>query len=321
MNVAVSVRNSSGTTIGTQNVPVAAFEQKSINNIFAGASATGYATLTVSGSGGVGVVASLIDNATNDPTTVVTAKAAPRTANGKVIIPGVVHSAGAGNTTWRSDVWLVNTSASPLIFTPVLQPGGGTPAVPGKPHTVAASAQATLPDVVLSEFGVTSGRGALLLDITSGDPSAVRVFSRTFNVDNGGGTFGQGIVPAQQDYEVVLGDPGLSLFGIARSRAFRTNLQIQETAGAAVTVQISGEGLTPGIGTTLASPVTNVSLSGYDLLQIGDILGLLGFPNDVANARLNLKVISGSGAISAYGSIIDAGTGDATTVPAFKLAR
>jgi hypothetical protein len=66
-------------------------------------------------------------------------------------------------------------------------------------------------------------------------------------------------------------------------------------------------------------PSTTVTLAGYDLLQFSDILGLMGFPANTINARIILKVVSGNGSIMAYGSFIDNVTGDATTVPAFRL--
>jgi hypothetical protein len=116
-------------------------------------------------------------------------------------------------------------------------------------------------------------------------------------------------------------DAGLVLFGLQRNRQFRTNLQIQETSGATVTVQISGSATRAGdVSTSLATPYFSVTLSPYEYRQIGDVLSMLALPPDATNARVNLKVIDGSGSIAAYGSIIDAATGDATTVPAYRLS-
>jgi carboxypeptidase family protein/BACON domain-containing protein len=319
-DVTVTIRDGSGMPLKTLIVSLSPFEQKSVNNIISDTSATtAYAMVTVSGGGGVGVLASIVDNSTNDPTTVMMTKSAARTASGKLIVPGLVHAPGAGNTTWRSDVWIVNTSSTPVTFRPLLYPGGGAGSMTGRNHSMAPGAQVTMSDSILSDFSLDSGKGTLILDVTSGDASGIRMFSRTFNIDQRGGTLGQGILPVRSTDEIKLNDPGLTIFGLQRSCAFRSNLQIQETGGSPVSVEIRGEGTPPGLTVSTVFPSTTVNLSGYDLLQFSDILGLLGFPADTINAQLTLKVVSGSGSIMAYGSFIDNATGDATTVPAFKL--
>jgi hypothetical protein len=169
-------------------------------------------------------------------------------------------------------------------------------------------------------FSLDSGKGSLLLDVVGGDASALRLFSRTFNLAPNGGTLGQGVQPVRASDEVKNGDPGLVVFGVQRTRAFRTNLQIQETSGQPVTVEVRGVANPPGnVSVTLVSPSTQIPLGPYEFLQLGGIVGLLGYPEGTTSARITVRVVSGSGAVTAYGSIVDSITGDPTTVPAFRL--
>lgn len=321
VTVHLVTRDGSGATVNARDIFLNAYEETSVGGLLPATTGSGYVELTITGSGAVGALASLVNNATNDPTTVMMTRRAQRTAAGRLIVPGVAHAAGANNTTWRSDVWVVNTSSTPLRFTSVLYPRGGTNALNGWTYAVPPHAQVTLGDAVMADFNMDNGTGMLLLDVSSGDASAVRMFSRTFNVDSAGGSFGQGVQAVSDATEVKTSDLGLILFGLQRNRSFRTNLQIQETSGSSVTVEISGSATQAGdLTTTLATPYTNVTLGPYEYYQMSDVLSALALPQDATNARVALKVIGGSGSITAYGSIIDSFTGDATTVPAYKLS-
>ncbi len=321
ITVRLNVRDASGKETGARDVTLAPYEQRTLQGFLPAALTVAYAEVRVTGGGAVGALASLIDNSTNDPTTILMTKRPSRTSTGKLIVPGIIRGDGAAETVWRSDVWIVNSGDVPLTFVPVLYSSGASPKT-ASAFTIAPHAQATLRDPLQSLFGMQSGAGALLLDVKSGDPSAVRMTSRAFTVDSAGGTLGQDVQPARDTDEVKNGDPGLALFGVARNRSFRTNLQIQETSGSPVTVEISATGTAANsINIPLTSPRTNVPLPAFGFLQFADILGQLAFTDEVTNPRITVKVISGSGSVIAYASMIDSTTGDATTVPSFRLQQ
>jgi len=141
VTVHLVTRDGSGATVNARDVFLSAYEETSVGGSLPATASSGYVELTITGSGAVGALASLVNNATNDPTTVMMTRRAQRTAAGKLIVPGVAHAAGANNTTWRSDVWLVNTSSTALRFTSVLYPRGGTSALNGRTYTVPPHAQ------------------------------------------------------------------------------------------------------------------------------------------------------------------------------------
>ena len=62
------------------------------------------------------------------------------------------------------------------------------------------------------------------------------------------------------------------------------------------------------------TPRIEIPLAGNEFRQIG-VLRELGIGN-VYNARISMRVISGDGRITAYGSVIDMRTNDSTYVPA-----
>ena len=317
----LTIRDGSGNEAGTRDVTLNPYEQRTLQRFMPAGLAVAYGELRVTGAGAIGALASLVDNSTNDPTTVMMSKRPSLTSTGKLIVPGIIRGEGGSETVWRSDVWIVNSAAAPLTFVPILYAAGASPRS-GSAFTIAAHAQATLHDPLQSVFGLVNGSGALFLDVKSGDASAVRMISRAFTVDAAGGTLGQGVQPARDTDEIKNGDPGLALFGLARNRSFRTNLQIQETTGSPVTVEVSATGTASNsVSISLTSPRTNVPLPAFGFIQFTDILGQLGFTDEITNPRITVKVISGSGSVIAYASMIDSTSGDATTVPSFRLQQ
>lgn len=315
----VEILDDRGNPLTSHYVGLQPFEQRSLGGVLPQPASVGYARVSVSGSGAVGIVTTLVDNVTNDPTTVLVMKRAPLTSSGRLIVPGIARAAGANNTTWRSDVWLVNSSNTILRFTPVLYQGGAAPPLRGSEYVVGPHAQVTLSDSIRTDFGMEGGRGALMLDVTAGDVNGVRMISRTFNL-GAGGSLGNGVRAVEIDDETGSGDTGLVLFGMQRNREFRTNLQIQETTGNSAIVELSATATrTDAPGTTLATATTRFEIKAYEFYQVGDVLGLLGLPQEAANARLIVRVVSGSGRVVAYGSMVDNVTGDPTTVPAFRV--
>lgn len=315
------VRDSSGNEKSSRDITLSPYEQRTLQRFLPPGLTIGYGEIRVLGGGAAGALVSLIDNTTNDPTTVMVTKRPALTSTGKLIVPGVIRGDGALDTAWRSDVWIVNSGSTALTFAPVLYAAGSAPRT-APTQSIGAHVQAVLHDPLQNLFGLSNGSGALLLDVKSGDASAIRMISRTFTVDATGGTLGQGIQPARDTDEARNGDPGLALFGIARNRNFRTNLQLQETTGSPVTVEVSATGIAANsTSVSLTSTKTNFNVPAFGFVQVPDILGGLGFTDEVTNPRITVRVISGTGSIVTYASMIDSTTGDATTVPSFRLLQ
>ncbi|MGD1149096.1 MAG: leucine-rich repeat domain-containing protein, partial [Thermoanaerobaculaceae bacterium] len=119
----------------------------------------GYAMITVQRGSGVFGFASVIDNITNDPTTV----AMQESASALVVwVPVASHTTGLNQSQWRSDLGLLNNSLfGPDTMTPanVQIAFYGTSGTVTNTTTVAVGAQSILTDVV-GQLGGT-GSGAL----------------------------------------------------------------------------------------------------------------------------------------------------------------
>jgi hypothetical protein len=84
-------------------------------------------------------------------------------------------------------------------------------------------------------------------------------------------------------------------------------------------VELSGESATVEIMAIVpdskVTPVTTVTLAANEMKRISPILGTLGL-SDVYNARVTVRVTSGSGRVWAEGTLIDRVTGDRSVIPA-----
>jgi hypothetical protein len=89
----------------------------------------------------------------------------------------------------------------------------------------------------------------------------------------------------------------------------RTNLGIFEVTGKPATVEV-----TLFLPDSKVAPSTQIPLPANGFVQI-PVISSFGLSN-VYNARVSLKVVGGTGKISAYGSVIDQLTQDPTYIPA-----
>ena len=93
------------------------------------------------------------------------------------------------------------------------------------------------------------------------------------------------------------------------SDRLRSNIGIGETSGQPAVVELSA--IVPDSKTAMK---TQFTLGANEFLQT--TLGTGGFAlTNAYNVRVTVRVISGTGRVTAYGSMIDAQTGDPTFVP------
>jgi hypothetical protein len=88
----------------------------------------------------------------------------------------------------------------------------------------------------------------------------------------------------------------------------RTNIGFVETSGSPVTIEVSA--IPPD---SKIAAKTQIPLAANQFFQTS--LASFGV-GTVYNARVTVKVISGTGRVTAYGSVIDMQTQDPTYVPA-----
>ena len=254
-----------------------------------------------SDSGHVSAYASVLDNTTTDPLLVFPADPAKISAK-RFVVPGVAEFDNSFSN-FHTDMRIYNGGTSPVDVT--LAFTGAS--VPNKVKTIGAGETLAV-DNVLPSLWNTTGGGSVVA--TTANDSQLVLTARTFSRDkSNGGTFGQFIPGVTSADAVGNGDRALQIVQLEESPAFRTNLGLVEVTGNPITVELLA--YTPD---SKVAARTVVPLGAGEYLQKGGIFKSLGF-NNVYNGRITARVLSGTGRVAAYGSVIDNRTTDPTYVP------
>jgi len=263
-----------------------------------------------SDTGAVSAYASVLDNATTDPMAVMPVQPTLSQAT-RYVLPGMTDFVSPFSN-FHSDVRIYNGGSAAVTVTATLYPeSNGTP-IPAAPFSIAAGEVKAIDNVVPTTFNVTGKGGSIVL--TTSAPSNLVTTGRTFSNAAEGGTYGQfipGVTPAEG---IGTGDRPLQILQLEQSANFRSNLGLAELTGNKVTVRITA--LIPDSKTAAS---TEFDLAGNEFRQLGSVLTGFGFGQgnaNVYNARITVQVMSGSGRVTAYGSVIDNFTADPTYVPA-----
>ena len=261
----------------------------------------GYAKVTVTDGAGVIASASVIDNLTDDPTTVEMVPASSAAAGGSDWLPVVSHAPGIGGAAWRSDVGLLNpgnTAAS--VQERFYGPAGlvtGTVVVPAGGQMVVADVVATLG---------SGGSGAL--EILSDQPLVVT--SRTYD-QLASGTVGGGYASYGTASGLAAGTSAW-LPQLAENAAYRTNISLTNTGSVAAAVTVA---LFDGAGNPLGS--YDVALAPGAWAQEDRPFFSHAGQSSMDAGYAKVTVTDGAGVI-ASASVIDNVTDDPTTV---EMAR
>jgi hypothetical protein len=259
-----------------------------------------------SDTGRISSYASVLDNTTTDPLLVFPSDAS-KIAASRFVLPGVAEFDN-GFSNFHTDMRVFNggTSAANVTLQYFAQ-GTSTPAATSQ-ISIAAGEVKALDNVLVKQFNLTTGNGSVLA--TTPSDSSLVVTARTFSRDKAtGGTFGQFIPGVTTADSVGNGDRALQVLQLEESPAFRTNLGLVEVTGNEVTIELLAYSPDSKVASRLVVP-----LSAGQYIQKGGIFKSMGF-NNVYNGRITARVISGTGRVAAYGSVVDNRTTDPTYVP------
>jgi Putative Ig domain len=262
----------------------------------------------VSSTGKVSAYASVLDNRTNDPL-LVSPVLKGSVSSTRYVIPGVAYTNSIAN--WRTDARLYNSASSSVTATLTYYPQVGSSDLTAitRATTIAPGETKDLDNILNSTFGVTSTNAGGSVLITTTAASSIIASARTYASVENGGTIGQ-FVPAVTPAESVgAGDRSLQLLQLEQSDAFRTNIGLAETTGNAVTAEVSL--ILPDSKIT---PVISYPLGPNQFAQLS--LAAFGLTDPIYNARVSVRVVDGSGKVTAYGSLVDNVSQDPTYVPA-----
>jgi hypothetical protein len=308
--LAVRIFDGSGNVKATVPVELQPFEHKQLNG-FIGANGVKFddgriEVEVTSPTGSVTSYASVVDNITNDPL-LVSPIVASVDAQSRSVLPGVADLNSGANFHTDMRVYNPNASSTANVTMTYFPQGSGQTGVT-KELSVPPKSVRALDDVLPSFFGISNSGGAVL--VTSSSTRPVVVTGRTYS-RAGSGTYGQFIPAVGAASAAALRGAPLHLTLLEESPAFRTNIGLFEVSGAPAKVRLS---------TTLPSgapaAVIEVDLQANEFRQLGRFLTQLGAGDAVYNARVTVEVVSGSGKVGAYASVVDNRTQDPTYVPA-----
>jgi hypothetical protein len=218
-----------------------------------------------------------------------------------LIIPAVGTGSGLGNSQWQSDVTLHTAAPRPVTLALTLHQGTG---ILGPVNvTLQPRTTLTLEDVARTQFGLTGGAGALVIDVTDRDARTLAVTSRTFNTTPEG-VFGQDIPAVDVSSASGIGDvTAIPAASDAANSRFNFGVYAIEAANVQFDL-VRADG-------TLAASVAMPFATGQHAQFNSSILGVASQDNDTLHARL------ASGRALFYGSVINA-TGDPGYVPGIR---
>jgi len=258
------------------------------------------------GEGKVTTYASVIDNNTGDPI-LVSGVALGQNAFDHFVLPGVADL-NTGSAAWRTEMDIFNPSSTAQFTTLTFYPQNNSGPPQMTSMTINAGEIKRFDNVLSTLFGLSNTGGAI--HVTTATPTPLVLTGRTFNLTPNG-TFGQLIEGVTAANAVGKGESSLQILQAEDSVRARTNLGVSEVTGKPATVEV-----TVFLPDSKIAPSTQIPVPANGFIQV-PVIQSLGLSN-VYNARVSLRVVDGDGKISAYGSIIDQLTMDATYVPAQK---
>jgi hypothetical protein len=321
--VRIDFFNAQGAPLGTRTEALGPFSMLQIGLAVPDGAVSASLTTTGESTGKMAAYATPVDRASGDTWAVVDwgrqygyDSAAP------MLIPVATAGPGANNTFFRTDVAIMNVGDAPGTGT--MRFYSRTGSFVDRNVALPALQSQVINDIVSSLFGITSTDvGYIVFTPTSG---RFALTSRTYTTVQGqAATFGSGVPTLAQSAGKRAGetirfggieDSALATVQAARGGTFRTNIGLVETTGEAVVVRATLRFSSGGQRTATQGIATKeYNLAGRQYLQINgisaDIIGparqTLG---DLTNLQLDLEVISGNGAIVAFASSVDNGTGD-----------
>ena len=256
----------------------------------------GYARITVLDGEEVVAYGSVVDNATNDPTTI------PMKTDGGATLTTVAAAArgeGAAGSLWRTDLGLLNSGEAATDVQVVLHRSDGSDL--DLDLSLAAGEHRLLEDVV----GALGGEGSGSLAIVSSSP--ILVSSRTYN-QSATGTFGQYLDGVGSSSTMAAGS-SVWLPQLQQNAEFRTNIGLHNTGENPSRVRVH---LRDAEGSLLES--VQRTIEGGNRVQLQEPFDRIAGRTDIDAGYAVVEILTGDGLV-AYASVIDNRTNDPTTVP------
>jgi hypothetical protein len=222
-----------------------------------------------------------------------------------IVVPAAGTGPGANNSQWQSELTL--HSSAPRVMTLSMRlHQGATPSAPVY-LTLGARETLSIADVVKTKFGLSSGSGAIVIELSEKDVRSLAVTSRTFNA-SAAGEFGQDIPSYVVTANPAAGDI-ITLAAPSNASTARFNFGLYAATSATVKWE-----LVRADGTVAASKDTHYAAGQHVQYNSGieSFLSATAQNSDTVYARVS------NGNVIAYGSAINNASGDPSFVPAVR---
>ncbi len=228
-----------------------------------------------------------------------------------IVVPAAGTGPGANNSNWQSDLTL-HSVAPREIAVAIKFHQGNTVAGPVA-VTLAARQTVQFRDIVKDKFGVSSGSGALTIELADRDLKYLGVTSRTYNVTTIDGEtreFGQDIPAVKTTDAAAAGDIATLSNDATDVATFRFNFGVFATEAASIKWQ-----LVRADGTVAATKDVTYAAGEHAQYNGGITSAAFFGATPQLNDNVHARVISGRAIV--YGSLINA-TGDPSFVPSTR---
>jgi hypothetical protein len=265
----------------------------------------------------VGVNASVVDNRTGDASL---GSNEPVPNADELLIPGIARLAGEAGTNWRSSLYITNPANSAKTFQITLVKKDGT--IKGRLLSLQGNESRAIEDVVAWIYGddpvPDSASGVLKIAADGGTLPVVT--ARTFNLTQGGGTYGQNLRAFHAGNSAGGLTPYRKLYlaGISTEDIARSNLGFVHVGGGTVNFKVwfydeAGNLLNPdGQPYTLALSAANP----WDQDKLENRFRNKGWTPPVNKRAIGAVIQVEGGMGQAYVSVVDQHTGDPVFIPA-----
>lgn len=321
LDAQATLRDDSGINLGTLTQTLPPLGMTQIGRIIekiTGARNTSNATLTLStttSGGAFTAFASLVNNGTNDPATLLPG-AGLGAGSTTYMVPSVARTAGGTPTApafYTSDLFVANEASQTAHYT-LKYLAANTPdgnLGPTRNFTLSPGQADTFRDVLGSVFGLSSNSDFGALEVT-GDASALVIDSVTTTPAPlpSTGRFGQSVPGVPSSGWILNGATG-TIVGVREDATARTNLVlVSGTSGYSIEIDYA---LYADNGTQLGSNQT-VTLPPLGMKQIGRVIETITHARNTSNATLVLWTPTVGGTFTAFASLLNNVTNDPATL-------
>lgn len=307
----INVYDDAGSKLKTVPFSLQPGEHQQLNNFLSANGVTGLADgrieiVLTSPTGAVTAYASVVDNITSDPLAVAPVQPSTISAT-RYVVAGIADLIGGNN--FHSDLRIFNGGPveAHVHATFFAQNNGPVTQAPST-ITIASGETKAFDNVLPSLFNVTGTGGSVVL--TTDEASSLVATARTYTNAPDGGTFGQFIPGVTSKDGVGVGDAPMQILQLEESTQFRSNVGLAELTGNPAHVKLSLY-----IPDSKVAGVVETDLGPNQFLQIGRLFASVYGSDNIYNGRVTVEVTSGSGRVTAYGSVIDNRSSDPTYVP------